>query len=121
MKMHMNACRGGAWVRAVILCLLAILCLSLVALPVKASPPTEGRQLTRVQRNVDEDPWAELNCKPRAVINESYQPLLVIPNLLTKLYRLTSFTDSKTNQPPASTSETQKVSDYGSDGLKYTR
>jgi hypothetical protein len=60
MKTHIIPCRGGAFVRAVILCLLAIFCLSLVAVPVKAGPPRRFPYYDLAQRtkaDTDGDPW----------------------------------------------------------------
>ncbi len=58
MKMHMNSCRGGACVRGVVLCLLAVFCLSLVAVPIKAGPPRPpGPPFSVTQRDTDGDPW----------------------------------------------------------------
>ena len=59
MKMQMNAWRGGAVVRAGVLCLLAVFCLSLVALPAKAGPPLPPYAPV-IQDESKADPWGDI-------------------------------------------------------------
>jgi len=96
MKMHMNACRGGACVRAVILCLLAVFCLSLVSLPVKAGPPMDRQQLLRSNRDTDDDPWVDVSKAPAQsgdILGSVARQVVEILALVPDCTRLTTIVD----------------------------
>jgi hypothetical protein len=124
MKTHIIPCRGGAFVRAVILCLLAIFCLSLVAVPVKAEPPRGNPYYDLAEYNradTDEDPWIEAHRTVRAPEGKGLSSLALLRCLFIKLDFSMTSVSRETNQSNASAPFTRKVSEYESDRLANPR